>query len=108
MFSFLFVGCDNSKEKSNSESTTGVESTIQNNASPGLDASVQTPPAIDSTKLNTIPAAAKSPILSSQPTVPGTTPAPVSQPTVTAAGMNPPHGEPGHDCGIPVGSPLKK
>ncbi|MGR6087601.1 MAG: hypothetical protein ACU4F9_05470 [Arcticibacter sp.] len=28
--------------------------------------------------------------------------------TATAPGMNPPHGEPGHDCAIPVGSPLKK
>lgn len=26
--------------------------------------------------------------------------------TVTAPGMNPPHGEPGHRCDIPVGSPL--
>ena len=26
----------------------------------------------------------------------------------TAAGMNPPHGQPGHDCAIPVGAPLKK
>lgn len=26
----------------------------------------------------------------------------------TPAGINPPHGEPGHDCAIPVGSPLKK
>lgn len=26
--------------------------------------------------------------------------------TVTAAGMNPPHGEPGHRCDIPVGQPL--
>jgi hypothetical protein len=24
----------------------------------------------------------------------------------TALGMNPPHGQPGHQCGIPVGSPL--
>ncbi|MBK0403461.1 hypothetical protein I5M27_10730 [Adhaeribacter sp. BT258] len=31
---------------------------------------------------------------------------PTSQPTV--AGMNPPHGQPGHDCAIPVGAPLKK
>jgi hypothetical protein len=23
------------------------------------------------------------------------------------AGVNPPHGEPGHDCSIPVGAPLK-
>lgn len=26
----------------------------------------------------------------------------------TQAGMNPPHGEPGHDCAVPVGSPLPK
>lgn len=29
-------------------------------------------------------------------------------PTATAPGMNPPHGEPGHDCGIAVGAPLNK
>ncbi len=28
--------------------------------------------------------------------------------TVTAPGMNPPHGQPGHDCAIAVGAPLKK
>lgn len=27
---------------------------------------------------------------------------------VTAPGMNPPHGQPGHVCGTPVGSPLPK
>lgn len=26
----------------------------------------------------------------------------------TAPGMNPPHGQPGHDCSVPVGSPLPK
>jgi len=26
--------------------------------------------------------------------------------TTTAPGMNPPHGQPGHDCAIPVGAPL--
>jgi hypothetical protein len=26
----------------------------------------------------------------------------------TPPGINPPHGEPGHDCAIPVGQPLKK
>jgi hypothetical protein len=34
--------------------------------------------------------------------------APPAVTTPTAPGMNPPHGEPGHVCGIPVGSPLKK
>ena len=29
-------------------------------------------------------------------------------PVVTAPGMNPPHGQPGHVCGTPVGSPLPK
>ncbi len=28
--------------------------------------------------------------------------------TKTAPGMNPPHGEPGHDCSVAVGAPLKK
>lgn len=28
--------------------------------------------------------------------------------TTTAPGMNPPHGQPGHDCAVAVGAPLKK
>lgn len=31
-----------------------------------------------------------------------------SQPVVTAPGMNPPHGQPGHSCAIAVGAPLPK
>ena len=31
-----------------------------------------------------------------------------SAPDLVAAGTNPPHGQPGHDCSIPVGAPLKK
>jgi len=34
----------------------------------------------------------------------GTLPAPGA--SGTPPGMNPPHGEPGHDCAVPVGSPL--
>jgi len=34
------------------------------------------------------------------------TAAPTSQSVVTAPGMNPPHGQPGHRCDIPVGQPL--
>ncbi len=45
-------------------------------------------------------------------TNPSPTPAQtVTTPTaniVTAPGMNPPHGQPGHDCAIAVGAPLKK
>jgi len=37
------------------------------------------------------------------------TPAPSTGATTsTAPGMNPPHGQPGHDCSIAVGAPLKK
>ncbi|MFM7054312.1 MAG: hypothetical protein ACKOKB_08750 [Bacteroidota bacterium] len=46
-----------------------------------------------------------------QPVTVSTSPTPAPAPaakTATAPGMNPPHGEPGHDCAIPVGSPLKK
>jgi hypothetical protein len=33
-------------------------------------------------------------------------PSPVATETQTAPGMNPPHGQPGHRCDIPVGQPL--
>ncbi len=36
-----------------------------------------------------------------------TIPVPASSGT-TPPGMNPPHGEPGHNCDLPVGAPLKK
>lgn len=35
-----------------------------------------------------------------------TPPTAPQQTTTTAPGMNPPHGQPGHDCAIPVGAPL--
>lgn len=47
----------------------------------------------------------------SQPTTskPVTVPAPGGASTATVApGTNPPHGQPGHVCGTPVGSPLPK
>ncbi len=40
-----------------------------------------------------------------QPTTTGQTTAP-NQQVVTKKGMNPPHGQPGHQCGIAVGAPL--
>ncbi len=50
------------------------------------------------------------PAVSAQPvTAPAAAPAQTSTAKVpTAPGMNPPHGEPGHDCAIAVGAPLKK
>ncbi|MEO7445472.1 MAG: hypothetical protein ABIT96_06575 [Ferruginibacter sp.] len=54
-----------------------------------------------------------SPKTSATSTVTQATPQPVSttptpDPIVTAPGMNPPHGQAGHDCSIAVGAPLKK
>ncbi|WP_242927964.1 hypothetical protein [Pontibacter vulgaris] len=49
-------------------------------------------------RLNTAPPALSTP--------PVSTPVPVQ--SNVAAGTNPPHGQPGHDCGIPVGAPLNK
>jgi len=41
--------------------------------------------------------------------VPSTLAAPTSaSPVVTAPGMNPPHGQAGHDCAVAVGAPLPK
>jgi len=56
------------------------------------------------------PTVVANPNLNAPSMTPTTAPAPApSTPTAaTAPGMNPPHGEPGHDCAIPVGSPLKK
>lgn len=44
------------------------------------------------------------PSLLNQAGIPTT--APTSQTVATAPGMNPPHGQPGHRCDIPVGQPL--
>ncbi len=51
------------------------------------------------------------PVVAQPPVVvqPNTTPVNIQAPTTrttAAAGMNPAHGEPGHRCDIPVGSPL--
>lgn len=37
---------------------------------------------------------------------PASTPATVTTTPAAGAKLNPPHGEPGHDCAVPVGSPL--
>jgi hypothetical protein len=41
-----------------------------------------------------------------QPITPANQVAPPPPPVVTKAGMNPPHGQPGHRCDIKVGEPL--
>ena len=49
----------------------------------------------------------KSNVVNPQPTQPNVIQKP-QMTTQTAPGMNPPHGQPGHDCKIPVGAPLNK
>lgn len=39
-------------------------------------------------------------------TLPQTSAQPAAGASSTPPGMNPPHGQPGHDCAVPVGSPL--
>ncbi len=62
------------------------------------------------------------PTITTEPTITPSFSAPASTPVATPTfsmegqqgksstppGINPPHGEPGHDCAIPVGQPLKK
>ncbi|MFC6998187.1 hypothetical protein [Rufibacter roseus] len=118
--SLLFVfGCSESKTTSteNSAPVTPAAATV-----PGQPTATQPAP---STALNPphgepghrceIPVGAP---LNSQPSTNSQLPpapalaAPVFTPPpaqgATAAGTNPPHGQPGHDCSIPVGAPLSK
>ena len=63
--------------------------------------SAPTQPATQEIKMENIkPVEMTKPAVSTDPQVPAS--------VMTAPGMNPPHGEPGHDCSIPVGQPLKK
>jgi hypothetical protein len=70
-------------------------------ASPSTPTINPTTPTIN----NTTPTITPSPGAPQIQTSPVPTPA-ASGPT--PAGMNPPHGQPGHDCAIAVGAPLKK
>jgi hypothetical protein len=136
--SFLFFACDNSTDSAKEETVSSADTALQNNsqlaapidpvASQGSQA--VTPQAATPTAagmnpphgqpghdcaiavgapLNSAPAAA--PAQGSNTITPAFSPAsaPVNQvPAATAPGMNPPHGQPGHDCAIAVGAPLKK
>lgn len=70
---------------------------------------VQTPPPASMQDPNAGKPSSPAPVsIMNQSTQPAQTIQPAAAPGNTAAGMNPPHGEPGHDCAIPVGAPLKK
>lgn len=53
-----------------------------------------------------MPAATATPTTTSAPRVITTTAPQPTMTSVTAPGMNPPHGQPGHRCDIAVGAPL--
>ena len=67
---------------------------------------VQTPPPVNMQDPNAGKTSAPAPVSIMNQQTPVAQPA--AAPGKTAPGMNPPHGEPGHDCAIPVGAPLKK
>lgn len=61
------------------------------------------------------PKAGQAVTINQTPAATTTAPAPTSAPALlqapaqeTAPGMNPPHGQPGHRCDVPVGQPLPK
>lgn len=61
--------------------------------------------------LNSAPAAAKpqvQTVTSSPQAITAPAVAPTTAPADPNAKLNPAHGQPGHDCSIPVGAPLKK
>lgn len=73
-----------------------VGAPLPDNSVPG-GVQVQTPPQATVT----IPPSGQAPTsVITAPAQTGTVP--------TGPGLNPPHGQPGHDCAIPVGAPLKK
>jgi len=73
------------------------------NSPPAAPAPAPTTPASgSSTPFSVTPMAP----VNAPPPAPSASPSPT--PVVTPPGMNPPHGQPGHDCAIAVGAPLKK
>ncbi|WP_210488186.1 hypothetical protein [Rufibacter aurantiacus] len=75
---------------------------------PGHRCDIPVGAGLDSPPGATANSSAATPSASRPATLPPAPVLPVGPPVVTAKGMNPPHGQPGHDCSIPVGAPLKK
>jgi len=148
-FSGLLISCDDQKKKSNDTPVEGPTTEMPAPVEPTLET---TPPQITGQE-NISPSPAVTPAtegnvtaeglnpahgqpghrcelavgapLNSTPTKPGevtpqpsepimfNAPQPNAAPSTpvnvpTPPGMNPPHGQPGHDCGVAVGAPLKK
>lgn len=78
--------------------------TPQQSATPAEAAPATAPEGTMGTGLSPEPAPATA--LPAPATPAGTAPAPATAAAGGSAKLNPPHGQPGHVCGIPVGSPL--
>ena len=71
-----------------------------------VGASLSTPVAASTPQVNSVTSNTTTP--SAQISTPSTSP--ISKPSALSAGsgkLNPPHGQPGHDCAVEVGKPLK-
>ena len=118
-----FMACSDA-EKSNTQGTLNVAPATTQSGAPAAGTSVALNPAHGmpghrcdievGAPLNSAPAPnLPMPNLQPLPT-PGTQtvqPVQSAQPVQTgtvAPGTNPPHGQPGHDCAVPVGAPLNK
>lgn len=74
---------------------------------PGHDCSIPVGQPLDGSKLNmTNSSTPQQPTFQQSGPRVSNVPNNSTQRTTTAPGMNPPHGQPGHICSIPVGSPL--
>jgi hypothetical protein len=69
-----------------------------------VGAPLNSAPSSASTPTNSAPISTSAEVMSTPAPAPISLPAP----SATTPGMNPPHGQPGHDCAIAVGAPLKK
>ncbi len=83
---FCFLGCTESKEKTTTETATAES----------IENTTPVPTSIEATTVDGNKVEATMEIAE-----PATT-----TPVTTAPGMNPPHGQPGHDCAVAVGAPL--
>lgn len=86
------TGCGNSSDEETATTPANTSTTVQPAASNGADTARTMPAVQQQPPVNTV-----TPVNSvNQP----------SAPVISKAGLNPAHGQPGHRCDIPVGSPL--
>jgi hypothetical protein len=77
------------------------------NSPPGNPQNPGTPPSVMTMPQQGSMPSGQTNVGNSSPTTPVNV-NPAGSQTTTAPGMNPPHGQPGHDCSVAVGAPLKK